>query len=104
MSTTETHTAGPWKYHSECGCIVAKVQYGQEWTIATMVNTPPPKGFGARAANCALIAECPELLRALQLLVTEMEENHYGPNYDGDSDEPIMIAKASISRATGGQP
>lgn len=84
------HTPGPWKnddgtIRSSCGVSIAAV-LNIAWPLGRKPENPE--------ANARLIAAAPELLEALEGLLEEVE---------GCMCTYEMVARAAISKATGGE-
>ena len=90
MSATK-HTPGPWveKYGTLYGSNGEKVVCSSNGLAFGSVNSWPDA-----AANARLIAAAPELLEALQAIISDMD-SEFGTDYDYNK------ARAVIAKATG---
>ncbi|MGC4075445.1 MAG: hypothetical protein QM702_00105 [Rubrivivax sp.] len=96
------HTPGSWHVGGDFGAIVYD---SQGWAVAdakTSHGRHDPQGAATR--NARLIAAAPDLLAALQALMSD-------PHLDEDEDSKVTIcwedvraARAAIAKATGVQP
>ena len=93
------HTPGPWEAHFEEAYFVTGPDRGR---VAMMMNLKGAHGLGGRrtgdesAANCRLIAAAPELLSALNAMLT-----HMGMDEDEWSKPTFDQARAAIAKANG---
>lgn len=93
MSTTTTHTPGPWTL-TNSGDIAFSASAG--FAPSTWGNRSPLSEADAR-----LIAAAPELLDALKTLVDNLHEAQEDTNADGEVYSDIQHARHIIAKATG---
>jgi len=87
MSDTKPkHTPGPWKAHAEGGTV-----FGE---LGLLIASTPDRN----AENARLIAAAPELLEALECLLSLGASEHFGK---WDDWEEVKAAKAAIAKAQG---
>jgi hypothetical protein len=106
------HTKGPWKIHNGCGQCregieVVKYRDGRIWTVAMChgFDGEPFKWGEETQANANLIAAAPDLLAALEamLSVALRVDDHRGAEAieRGNISRPCDIASAAIAKARG---
>lgn len=94
-----SHTPGPWhQSHRHCGCGMYNTQVytADGETIATLHWYPKPKDENGsigtyREANARLIAAAPDLLEALEEIVTISDRDH----------DAWERARAAVAKAKG---
>jgi hypothetical protein len=90
------HTPGPWRVIG-LGYAIYQVEKHTE--------TASFSSFSEQSeANARLIAAAPDLLEALQGLLTDIVEYQTINNLGGENNHWQVIARAAIAKATGGQP
>lgn len=82
------HTPGPWRVESRGGMAGREVRAGEALVVATVNTTSNDQGN--REANARLIAAAPEMLEALQRLLSVTELNMD----DMEDETRIAIQKA----------
>ena len=105
------HTAGPWSVDARAGDITAPIPYKHEYFRDYIIATVHPDSVDdpeERVANAALLAAAPDLLEALEEIVSSMDaimDAIASPSIQvGDDDfYALTQAKRAISRAKGGQ-
>ena len=100
------HTQGPWSFYTTPqpnGCPI--VGSNQGLMVCMLAHTVNQQEQRAEAlANARLIAAAPELLEALQLIVTwnrDHAQDEYGNPDRAESWACVKAARAAIAKATG---
>ena len=116
MNSQTQHTPGPWKFNQPYIVKANSDPNGScgDSVIAITSNTVSHVRFAANvasfedAANARLISAAPELLEALQAMLSAMW-NHFEYYHDGDDDDwtscelALDKARAAIAKAKGSQ-
>lgn len=100
------HTPGPWKTYR-----------GAVWSTHESVSGPVTKGMrtnhvcaiserlkmpdGEREANARLIAAAPDMLAALEAIISQMDQGGQGATQVFNRDACIQHARAAIAKARG---
>jgi hypothetical protein len=109
MNLVAKHTPGPWKAQMIDGRMGVTANHmcsfpGMRYDICERVGgdctAKPTKG--TPEANARLIAAAPELLEALQRVVSDWVHPYDGGEYEDGEMPALDQARAAIAKATGG--
>lgn len=95
----EAHTPGPWEYLIDSGSIVARIDDGRNWILASIQFAPTGSTF---AANAHLISAAPDLLAACvdALEICQDLERANDSDYSRPGKEIIGQLRAAVAKAS----
>ena len=95
------HTPGPWSYGKFAEFIYSNRDDNPLFVAEVVADIDNPQSIEEMEANAALIASCPDMLSALELMAEQF--GHYCEHTEDPSEiDALLKARAAIAKAKGG--